>query len=109
MNATLVIILSCLVSVIFSGASFARDCWTDLDCSAGNTCIRADYDDGSRGVCTESGEGTQSSQPMFRLKTNTETKKPERNTKGKTCFGDADCDSGQECAIKPGQMYGICR
>ncbi len=106
MNAA-VIILSCLLSVIFSGMSFAEECWTDRDCP-GARCIKSELE-GAKGVCGESGEGAQSSKPLFRLKHDTDTKKPERNTKGKMCFSNADCDSGQACEMKPGQMYGVCR
>ncbi len=95
------------MAVILSGTSFAEECWTDRDCP-GARCIIMDQEGGGKGVCGESGQGAPSSKPLFRLKQDTETR-PERNTKGKMCFGKADCDPGQACDMKPGQMYGVCR
>jgi len=102
MKAILAIIPFLVVSLVSCPGSFAVECHTDLDCTVGIRCVKQGYD--ATGTCLES---TQPPKPDYNYGLDNE--KPQRDTKGKICWGKKDCESGLECIMKSGQMYGTCR
>jgi hypothetical protein len=96
------IVLSFAVSLLICQPSFAGECYSDLDCTEGNRCLRKGDD--AKGICLEG------SQPPGTIMRQTPVSdKPQRDTKGKMCWSSKDCEADLECVMKPGQMYGICR
>jgi hypothetical protein len=101
-----IIVVSIALSVfVFSLPSFATECYTDVDCTMGNRCVKQGPED--KGTCREGGQSTS---PGFIQHQNTgQPQQSPRDTKGKLCWSDKDCESGLECIMKTGQMYGTCR
>lgn len=102
MRETIVTVLSCAVSLVFCLPSFATECYTDLDCAMGNRCLK--QADDAKGTCLESNRPPK---PGFNYGPDSE--RPQTDTKGKICWSNKDCESGLECIMKSGQMYGTCR
>jgi hypothetical protein len=102
MKATLVTIIFLVVSLVFCPGSFAAECYTDLDCTMGNRCLK--LADDAKGICLE---GSQL--PNLAPRQSPISDRPQRDTKGKMCWSSKDCEPGLECIMKSGQMSGICR
>jgi hypothetical protein len=101
MKTFLVVVLS-YAALFFCLPAFALECHTDLDCTTGNRCVKQGYD--ATGTCLES---RPPSNPPFNPGSDTERR--QGNPKGKICWSNKDCESGLECIMKSGQMYGTCR
>lgn len=105
MRALRIIVVSVAVSIVFSLPAFAAECYTDVDCTMGNRCVKQGPED--KGTCLEGGQSTR---PGFIHTPNTEHhQQSPTDTKGKLCWSNKDCESGLECIMKTGQMYGTCR
>jgi hypothetical protein len=102
MQTFMVIVLSCVIFVVFCMPAFALECYTDLDCTEGNRCLKKADD--TKGICLE---GSQL--PDSATRQSPVSDRPQRDTKGKMCWSSKDCEPGLECIMKSGQMYGICR
>jgi hypothetical protein len=103
MRTIVAIVSSLVVSLAFFMPSFAAECYTDLDCTTGNRCVK--QGDDAKGTCFE---GSRPPKPAYNYGSDVGGGL-QRNTKGKICWGNKDCDPGQECVMKSGQMFGTCR
>ncbi len=102
MRTFMVVVLSFAMSLLFCPPSLALECYTDLDCTMGNRCVKQEYEE--KGTCRE---GSRQLNPGQNYRPDPE--RPQGDTKGKMCWSNKDCESGLECIMKSGQMYGICR
>lgn len=104
MKTKVLIIVSFIVSLAIELQSFAKDCYSDLDCDMyrQERCIIPSSE--RVGVCVKSESHREKERKPV-----SDTPAPSPLKRGQFCMIDKDCDPGQACIKKENALTGTCR
>jgi len=103
---TATLFASFILTLLFSPPSFAKECFTDMDCDvfANEKCILPPNDRG--GVC---GKVTLPHTQVLTPAPNTPPPSPSSPAKNRRfCMTSKDCESGESCIKKENALTGVC-
>lgn len=94
--------LTILCLLIVFNSALAKECYNDYECGMGNKCVKAQGNIGFTGTCVTPVDRFGQPKNQYSFPRNS---KPEEV---KACRFDTQCGIGFTCAMRDGQLNGIC-